>query len=114
MTIFKAWEIWLATVMFDDSPQVKNRPVLIVPTDGQRFICLKLTKTPPRDFYEIRVVNWKDAGLAEETTIRTGKILQLQPDSFIRKLGDLHAEDVVNIKHKLLRLQSSVYGHNES
>jgi hypothetical protein len=42
------WEVWAADVKFEDSPEVKRRPVLILENKQIYAVCLKMTGTEPR------------------------------------------------------------------
>lgn len=95
--MIEQWEVWLANFVFEDSDDVKQRPVLIL-SDEEAFPILvaKVTKTPPRNNYigEYSIVHWKQAGLNYPSTIRLSKRLLLQKDDFVHKLGRLEADDI--------------------
>jgi len=99
---YKAWEIWLAQVRFEDSSQIKLRPVLVVPDGHGSFLMVKMTKSEPRSQYEHRITEWQWSGLSYETIIRTGKFLSLGEPDMIHKLGDLHPVDVTGFQTKLI------------
>jgi len=101
MQRYKAWEIWLANVTYEDKPIKTKRPVLVVPADVHVFLMVKMTKAEPRDEYEHRIAEWRLSGLLMETTIRTGKLLRLTDTDMVHKLGDLHPVDVVAFQTKL-------------
>lgn len=98
---FKAWEIWLAYVKYEDRPEIKKRPVLIVPLEAGAFLMAKMTTAEPRDSYEHKIKEWKAAGLITETTIRTSKFLKLEDNDMHLKLGNLHPVDVTAFQTKL-------------
>ena len=53
---FKAWEIWRARVKYEDEPEAKERPVLIVPLEQGQFLMAKMTKSEPRDDNEHGII----------------------------------------------------------
>jgi hypothetical protein len=107
MTAFKAWEIWLARVVFEEIPESKTRPVLIIPVEGSGLVQVKLTGTPPRDQFEHRIICWRKAGLSKETTIRTSKLSEIKDEDLIRKIGDLSAPDIMRFIEKFMGFQKA-------
>lgn len=99
---FKQGEVWLARVSFRDNPsEYKPRPVLIV---GNEFTVDVDVITDPitdvknrRSDFDIEVIDWKEAGLAKPSVVRTSKPTTLHQSMFIKKLGKLLEEDFSNI-----------------
>jgi len=98
---YKAWEVWLAYVKYEDKPVAKKRPVLIVPDSNGSLMMVKMTKHEPRNDFEYEVVKWHTAGLTTKTTIRTGKNLKISDTTLIHRLGNLDPVDVVKFRDKL-------------
>lgn len=102
MQIFHQWDVWLASVRYEDTNQVKIRPVVIVKTiKGEQIVlALKVTSHPPREEYpgEYVLTEWRYAGLDRESTVRVSKQVKIGRGAFGRRLGALHAVDVVQIK----------------
>lgn len=99
--MYKRWEIWWAKVKFEDSEEVKRRPVLIIDSNIVA-IAFKMTSTdrgdrPPN--YQVR--EWKEAGLTKETSIRLDKVLRLKPNDFDSKIGELTERDKLIISNRL-------------
>ena len=83
------YEIWSAKVKFEDSSEVKERPVLIW-NDQTFLIAYKMTGTDRGDnLEEYRIRYWKEAGLTKPTSIRLRKVLKLEKSDLIRKIGEL-------------------------
>lgn len=83
------YEIWSAKVKFEDSSEVKERPVLIW-NDQTFLIVYKMTGTDRGDdLEEYRIKYWKEAGLTKPTSIRLRKVLKLEKRDLIRKIGEL-------------------------
>ena len=72
--IFNEYDIFLAKVPFEDIPQEKIRPVLILKENFYLVECLKMTSAKTR-FGEYVLKEWKEAGLDRETTVRITKCL---------------------------------------
>jgi len=92
------WDVWLANVPFEDLPERKVRPVLIVKHDDDITVyCLKMTSHIPRTG-EYALIKWQNAGLKKGTTVRVEKLLQLDATFFIRKLGRLDPVDIIGVE----------------
>lgn len=92
-----AWEVWTAIVKFEDSPEFKKRPVLILEDKTVYAVCLKMTSAPPR-VGEYVLKDWSVVGLKKPTTVRVSKILHLQEKDLMYKIGELSARDISNIQ----------------
>ena len=83
------YEIWQAKVKFEDSDEVKERPVMIW-NDYIFLVAYKMTGTDRGDDQdEYRVLYWKEAGLSKPTSIRIRKVLRLTKDDLLYKIGEL-------------------------
>lgn len=86
----KRYEIWQAKVKFEDSDEVKNRPVLIWNNQAYVIVAYKMTGTNRGDDYdEYRIKYWAEAGLTKPTSVRISKMLRLQPEDMLYKIGEL-------------------------
>ncbi len=84
------YEIWQAKVKFEDSNEVKERPVLIWNDQAYIIIAYKMTGTDRGDnSEEYRIQYWKEAGLTKPTSIRIKKLLQLEKQDLLYKIGEL-------------------------
>ncbi len=100
MSSVDRWDIWLANVPFEDLPQSKKRPILILGDTAVEIDCLKMTGQKPRSGeYVLR--DWAEAGLHKQTTVRISKRLILPKISLIKKIGSLSIFDTAMIQ-KLL------------
>lgn len=87
------YEIWMAKVRFEDSEQIKERPVMIW-NDLAFVIVYKMTGTDRGDNKdEYRVEYWKEAGLTKPTSIRITKVLKLEKKDLVNKIGELDYRD---------------------
>lgn len=96
----KPWEVWFASVRFEDAPTIsKPRPVIIT-SYGDVFICaFKVTTHEPRDTWgEYQLTQWQCAGLDRPSTVRLSKLVRLQQQDMIHRVGTLHPIDVLGIQ----------------
>lgn len=85
----KRYEIWRAKVKFEESDEVKERPVMIW-NGGFYLVAYKMTGTDRGDDQdEYRVKYWKEAGLDKPTSIRLRKVLRLTESDLVQKIGEL-------------------------
>ncbi len=91
--MMKRFEIWQAAVKFEDSDEVKNRPVMIW-NDTAFIMAYKMTGTNRgNEKDEFQVIHWKEAGLSKETSIRIEKVLHLEKKHMLYKIGELDPRD---------------------
>ena len=96
----KKWDIYFANVPFEDVPQAKPRPVIVLEDSAVVVDCLKMTSKPPRQGeYVLRY--WQEAGLFKPTVVRISKRLLLPSDSVIKSIGTLHPIDIIEIQKRL-------------
>lgn len=94
MKKYRRYEIWYANVRYEDSDEVKERPILIWNDQAYLVVSYKLTGTDRGDNNkEYRIKYWKEAGLAKPTSIRIEKILQLTHADIRTKIGVLDPRD---------------------
>lgn len=93
------WEVWLAAVQFEDSPEVKKRPVVVTSTGDVYVLALKVTSHPPRNQWgEYALMEWQAAGLRKPSTVRISKLLHLLPTDLVYKIGKLDIVDILAIR----------------
>lgn len=97
----RKWEIYLADVPFEDLPQSKVRPVVILDDEALMVDCLKMTSQPPRPG-EYVLKEWAKAGLHKATTVRLSKRLSLDKGAFIKRIGELAPVDVLEIQKRMM------------
>lgn len=98
---FNEYDIFIAYVPFEDLPQEKIRPVLILKEGVYLIDCLKMTSAKTR-FGEYELKEWQKAGLDRQTTVRITKCLKLDKTKFIKKIGHLTPIDIMEIQRLLV------------
>lgn len=96
------YEIWQAKVKFEDSDDIKERPVLI--WGGQAYlVAYKMTGTNRGDNQdEYRVRYWKEAGLSKPTSIRLRKVLKLGKDDLLYQIGALDKRERLLFEFRIM------------
>ena len=98
----KQWEIWWADVKFEESDEIKRRPVLVINPQKAFVMSLKMTGTCRGDNSSEYVVReWKKAGLSKPTFIRLKGYLKLYSKDFHGKIGTLDPLDIYLLQLRL-------------
>ena len=98
----KPWEIWWACFSYEDSPEKKRRPVLVINPQTVYVLSCKITSHGARNQYgEYELIHWQSAGLNRPSTVRLTQMQQLEYSDFLKKIGDLHPEDRRYIEMKI-------------
>ncbi len=86
----------------EDASKYIDRPVIIVIADSPEIV-VKVTKTAPRinDTYDVRIKHYKSCGLKFPSTARISKVITIDESQILRKIGELHSEDLNIILQKL-------------
>lgn len=91
------WDVCIAEVPFEDLPETKIRPVLILDDTAVIIECLKMTGQPPRAG-EYVLKNWKEAGLHKPTVVRISKRLALSRERIRKQIGTLSVVDIAELQ----------------
>lgn len=96
------YEIWRAKVRFEESNEIKERPVLI--WENHIFmIAYKMTGTDRGDNQdEYRIRYWREAGLSKPTSIRLRKVLRLTENDLVCKIGELDERERLSFEFRIL------------
>ena len=103
LTEWVEWDVWLARVKFEETDEESMRPVLLTNQDDTiKIYCLKMTSHEPRRG-EYSLIRWVEAGLRMQTTVRVEKLLYLETDRFIHRIGHLDPADIIGIQQIINR-----------
>ncbi len=87
---------------FEESDQIKRRPVLVINPQKGFVMSLKMTGTCRGDNRtEYVVKEWKKAGLSKPTFIRLNGYLKLYSDDFHGRIGILEPLDIYSLQLRL-------------
>lgn len=94
-------EVWFVEFPLEEDPtKILNRPVVVLDENLLGVLSVKITKHKVRneDPYDIPIIYWEEANLRLASTARVSKVILLTKDSFIFKIGNLHADDLNRIE----------------
>ena len=94
-------EVWFVEFPLEENQnQTINRPVVVLDEDSLGVLSVKITKHAARaeDPYDTPILYWQEANLRLASTARVSKVMNLQADDFIFKIGDLHPDDLERIE----------------
>lgn len=91
----KKWEVWWASFPYEESRVEKVRPVIILKFRGSEISVAKLTTHEKRyyDLSDVRIKDWKEAGLKRPSVSRISKNTSLEKEKFIERMGKLSVRD---------------------
>jgi hypothetical protein len=101
MAKFNKGEVWFVEFPIEEKPsEILNRPVVVLDENKLGVLSVKVTKHKVRaeDPYDTPILYWKQAHLRFASTARVSKVINLKPEAFLMKLGDLHPDDLQNIE----------------
>jgi hypothetical protein len=88
------FSIWRVLYPFDETGEGKERPALVFNQTDDGAVCLRMTSKPQRAASDLVISRWREAGLDRETTINTTRREFFRNDELIRKIGNLHDDDI--------------------
>lgn len=108
---FNKGEVWFVGFpLEEDNSQIINRPVIVLDEDTNTLCVLsvKVTKHKVRsnDPFDTPILYWEQAGLRFSSTARVSKVMNLQADDFIFKIGELHPNDLEEIEKQYIELMN--------
>lgn len=101
---FEAWQLWYADVKFEDSDEIKRRPVVILKVDNIEYVCvvLKVTSKDKPNNIGYRIKKWKEAGLSKESIVIL-RPFRIDQTRMVNYIGVLQNVDVIAITDLLRR-----------
>ncbi|MEC0167361.1 type II toxin-antitoxin system PemK/MazF family toxin [Paenibacillus graminis] len=95
-------DVYLVLYPFDDGEEEKLRPGIVLDTQGNRSIVIKVTSHDVRaaDPKDLIIQHWKQAGLSQPSVARCSQYVPLHHEKIGRFLGTLHDEDMLNVLSK--------------
>ena len=96
----KKYDIYWADFAFEDTNEVKSRPVVII-ENGTVVDIAKVTKHKPHYKYDLVLLDWEKEGLSTKSTIRLDKCMRVSQDHLQKYIGHLSDKDIQRIEAKL-------------
>ncbi|MDC3414706.1 type II toxin-antitoxin system PemK/MazF family toxin [Aquibacillus sp. 3ASR75-11] len=96
----KQGDVWLANVLFKETRQTKQRPVIIVGNDlalDVDVIIAPVTSQRARNQFDVVLEYWEEAGLLKPSVARTSKITSVHGSELKRHLGAIHKYDLERV-----------------
>lgn len=111
MNQFYEGEVWFVGFpLEEDRTQIINRPVVVLDQDNLGVLSVKITKHAVRscDPYDTPILYWREANLRLASTARVAKVMNLQPQDFIFKIGELHPDDLERIEEMYIHFMDGI------
>lgn len=116
MSNFHEGEVWFVGFPLEERPnEILNRPVVVLDEDNLGVLSVKVTKHKVReeDPYDTPILYWQQAHLRFTSTARVSKVMNLDPDAFIMKIGDLHPDDLEKIEELYIDFVDGILPESE-
>jgi mRNA interferase MazF len=100
----RAGEVVLIRIAFHQAPGGKFRPAAVLLDSGDDdFVGAPITSRYQCSVFDVRIQQWREAGLNTPSTIRVHKLTVLAKDEVVRRLGELQAADRTGLAEALRR-----------
>jgi mRNA-degrading endonuclease toxin of MazEF toxin-antitoxin module len=93
-------EIQLCRFPFTDGIGAKARPVLVLFDLGEDAVVCRITSRLRDDAMDVKVMDWRAAGLLKESTVRLDKLVTAEKSVFFKRLGQLSAADLEAVRSR--------------
>ena len=109
MRNYQIGEIVLLAFPYADQRSVKRRPALVLLDTGNGDIVVaRVTSQQVQTRYDVKLIEWKQAGLLLPSVVRLHKLATLQKTLAERRLGVLTTKDSSKVKAKIQQIWASV------
>ena len=106
---YQIGEIVLLAFPYADQRGVKRRPALVLLDAGNGDVVVaRVTSQQVQTKYDVKLIEWKQAGLLLPSVVRLHKLATLQKTLVERRLGVLTTKDSSRVKAKIQRIWTSV------
>ena len=91
---FARGDVLLATLVFSSGLGAKKRPVLVLRDTGDDdLLVLPITSQAARTSHDVRLADWRDAGLKLPSVVRLEKFATIEKSAVVRRLGALSPDE---------------------
>ena len=102
MMTYNFGDILLIQFPFTEPSRSSKRPALVLYDSGDKDVLLcRVTTRPFSSLTDLRITDWKNAGLLKESYIRISKMATLEKGMVNRKLGMLASDDLSQAKQRI-------------
>jgi mRNA interferase MazF len=103
--MFQFGDILLVSFPFTNATNVKKRPALVLLDNGDSDVLVaRISTQTDYSTFDINLEDWRSEGLLTVSYARLYKLATLSDTLIDRKLGQLSANDKLNIAQKLIEL----------
>jgi mRNA interferase MazF len=98
-------DVYMVLYPFDEGQFEKLRPAIILETQDNKSIVIKVTTHDERehDDGDLEIIHWQEAGLDRPSVARCSDFVPLDHEKTINFIGKLHEEDLLNVLEKMYR-----------
>jgi len=91
-------DVYVCVFPFTSGQAVKARPVLVLMDLGPDCLVCRITSVPHRDFLDLPVTHWQEAGLEKPSTIRLSRLVTVEKPILRLRIGKLARDDLNRVR----------------
>jgi mRNA interferase MazF len=94
MMNYQPGELFLVAFPYTSGAQTKKRAALVILDTGDDDVLVaRVTAQPQTTVFDVRLANWRRAGLLLPSTVRLHKLATIEKTTIVRRLGVMKAGD---------------------
>ncbi len=97
------YDIYYATVPFEDIEGSKDRPILVIAKIDDKVRSLKITSKPSTSEFQYKIIEWEKAGLSKESYICYSPYVDIKKESLGERIGRLQGSDILMFEMQLYK-----------
>ena len=94
----KFGDVYVCVFPFTSGQGAKARPVLILMDLGLDCLVCRITSIPHREFLDLVVSHWQEAGLEKPSTIRLSRLVTVEKQILKLCIGKLAVDDLNHVR----------------
>jgi len=107
MNNYRFGDVVLLRFPFTDGKGYKKRPAMVVAdTQDGDVVLLRITGQIYDSRYDIKLTDWRKAGLKLPSVVRIHKIVTLNENLIDKKMGKISPDDLLKVKIKIQKIIS--------
>ena len=109
MQTYKLGDVVLVAFPYTNAARTKKRPALVIAdTQDQDIVVCRITSQSKNTKYDVKIQDWKQAGLILSSTVRLHKVATLEKQLINSLLGKLTTNDLMTVKNAIKAIAGSL------
>jgi mRNA interferase MazF len=94
----KFGDVYVCVFPFTSGQATKARPALVLMDLGRDCLVCRITSVAHREFLDVAVEHWQEAGLDRPSTIRLSRLVTVEKSILRTQIGRLNAADANRVR----------------